>query len=144
VLAERYRLTAYKGDDDRVFCHPQTGGVYRANTFRDALRAALSAAGVDADLRPSHDLSHASLTNGAAACEPPVALMTRAGHSNMATTKRYLHLAGTVFQDEAQRLEDRLLGERTFYQPSTNLSAPERISADMPPHQHAESDPADR
>jgi len=36
--------------------------------------------------------------------------MTKAGHANMATTKRYLHLAGTVFRDEAERLEVRLLG----------------------------------
>jgi hypothetical protein len=46
--------------------------------------------------------------------------MTRAGHTNMATTKRYLHLAGTVFRDEAERLEDRLLGTLscpTFYPP---------------------------
>ena len=37
-------------------------------------------------------------------------LMTRAGHSAMATTKQYLHLAGTTFPEEAQRLENRLLG----------------------------------
>jgi hypothetical protein len=28
----------------------------------------------------------------------------------MATTRTYLHLAGTVFRDEAERLEERLLG----------------------------------
>jgi hypothetical protein len=36
--------------------------------------------------------------------------MAKAGHSSMATTKRYLHLAGTVFSDEAEALERRLLG----------------------------------
>jgi hypothetical protein len=45
--------------------------------------------------------------------------MTRAGHTNMATTKRYLHLAGTVFRDEAERLDDRLLGGLST-QPSTH------------------------
>jgi hypothetical protein len=55
---------------------------------------------------PRH-LRHASLTNGAAAGETPIALMTRAGHANMSTTQTYLHLAGVVFPDEAQRLEDR-------------------------------------
>lgn len=37
----------------------------------------------------------------------------------MQTTKLSLHLAGVVFRDEAQALEDRLLGAggRTFYQP---------------------------
>jgi hypothetical protein len=43
--------------------------------------------------------------------------MTRAGHRSMATTKQYLHLAGVVFRDEANALEQRLLGAagRTFY-----------------------------
>jgi hypothetical protein len=34
--------------------------------------------------------------------------MARAGHSSMATTKGYLHLAGVVFR-EADALERRLL-----------------------------------
>jgi hypothetical protein len=46
--------------------------------------------------------------------------MTRAGHTNMPTSKKYLHLAGTVFRDEAERLEDRLLGGRFSTQPSTH------------------------
>jgi hypothetical protein len=45
----------------------------------------------------------------AAAGEQPIALMARAGHSSMATTKGYLHLAGVVFRDEADALERRLL-----------------------------------
>jgi integrase len=49
VLSDRYRRTAYKADDDRVFCHPDRGSVYRAERFREALRAALSVAGVEAD-----------------------------------------------------------------------------------------------
>jgi hypothetical protein len=40
----------------------------------------------------------------------PIAVMTKAGHSDMKTTKRYLHLAGVVFRDEAEALERRLLG----------------------------------
>jgi hypothetical protein len=36
--------------------------------------------------------------------------MARAGHANTNTTKIYLHLAGVVFRDEAERLADRLLG----------------------------------
>ena len=39
----------------------------------------------------------------------PIALMARAGHSSMATTKGYLHLAGVGFRDEADALERRLL-----------------------------------
>jgi hypothetical protein len=44
----------------------------------------------------------------------------------MGTTKTYLHLAGTVFRDEADALERRLLST----EPSTNLSAPESVSGD--------------
>ena len=96
--------TAYKGDDERVFCHPRPAAASTApKDSGEALRAALSRGRRQADVRPFHDLRHASLTNGAAAGESPVALMTRAGHTNMATTKRYLHLAGTVFRDEAER-----------------------------------------
>jgi hypothetical protein len=40
----------------------------------------------------------------------PIALMAKAGHSDMKTTRIYLHLAGTVFRDEAEALERRLLG----------------------------------
>ena len=82
-----------------VFCHPERGTVYRAETFRAALRAA-----------PFHDLRHASLTNGAAAGESPLALMARAGHRSMRTTNAYVHLAGVVFREDAARLEQRLLG----------------------------------
>ena len=61
-------------------------------------------------LRPFHDLPHTSLTNDAAAGSSPFAVMAKAGHADMRTTKRYLHLAGVVFRDEAAALERRLLG----------------------------------
>jgi hypothetical protein len=37
----------------------------------------------------------------------PEALMTRAGHSSYATTKRYVDLSGERFRDEADREEQR-------------------------------------
>lgn len=128
-LQAHYQRTAYKADDHLVFCHQQRGTIFRAETFQELLEAALAAAEVDAKIRPFHDLRHASLTNGAAAGESPIALMTRAGHSNMSTTKRYLHLAGTVFRDEAARLEQRLLAGETV-ESSTRLSASQPISPD--------------
>jgi integrase len=51
ALSGHYAGTAYKGDQERVFCHPERGTIYRAEWFGEALRAALSAAGVEADLR---------------------------------------------------------------------------------------------
>jgi integrase len=77
---------------------------------------------VDGKLRAFHDLRHSSLTLGAASGEGAIALMTRAGHRNMATTRTYLHLAGTVFRDEAETLERRLLGP---VESSTDLSESE-------------------
>ena len=85
-------------------------GPYRAETFRESLNAALAKADVDGYVRPFHDLRHTAITNDAAAGSSAIAVMTKAGHSSMATTKRYLHLAGTVFRDEAETVERRLLG----------------------------------
>jgi len=73
-------------------------------------------------VRPFHDARQSSLTNGAAAGEEALKLMTRAGHRSMVTTRQYLHLAGTVFPDAAAALEDRLLGGTTLY-PSEVISA---------------------
>lgn len=94
-----------RGNDERVFCHPERGSVYRAEKFVDALALALKTAGVEGRVRAFHDLRHTAITNDAAAGANPTALMTKAGHSDMKTTKLYLHLAGVVLHDEAERLE---------------------------------------
>jgi hypothetical protein len=62
----------------------------------------------------------------------------------MATTKRYLHLAGTVFRDEADRLEDRLLGGALSTPVSTHLSTPEPTSTEPAVLNQAEPDRTDR
>ena len=79
ALEERYRSTSDRGDDEFVFCHPKRGTRYSVKTFAGHFRAALKAAGVEGYVRPFHDLRHSSITNGAAAGESPIALMTRAG-----------------------------------------------------------------
>lgn len=33
VLSERYGLTAFQGDDELVFSHPERGTIYQAGTF---------------------------------------------------------------------------------------------------------------
>jgi len=109
-LWQHWRRSSFQGDDERVFGHPETGGPYHPETFREAFHAALKAAGIGDYVRPFHDLRHTSITNDAAAGASPVALMAKAGHRNMSTTKAYLHLAGVVFRDEAEALERRLLG----------------------------------
>lgn len=111
TLWQHRRGSAFQGDGELVFCHPTKGTPLVVNSYVEAFQAALQAAGITDHVRPFHDLRHASLTNGAAAGEAPIALMTRAGHANMSTTQTYLHLAGVVFPDEAKRLEDRFGGE---------------------------------
>ncbi|MEO6349489.1 MAG: site-specific integrase [Candidatus Limnocylindrales bacterium] len=107
LLTEHLERSAFRGADELVFCHPEKGSLLPVTAYATAFRAALVEAGVTDRLRPFHDLRHCSLTNGAAAGETPIALMTRAGHANMSTTQTYLHLAGVVFHDEAKALEER-------------------------------------
>jgi len=58
----------------------------------------------------------------------------------MQTTRRYLHLAGVVFRDDAAALERRLLGVES----STHLTASEPISADLNPPNKRVQDAADQ
>jgi integrase len=124
MLWQHRRRSAFQGDDEFVFCHPTKGTALTVETCVDAFRAALTAAGITDHVRPFHDARHASLTNGAAAGESPIALMTRAGHANMSTTQTYLHLAGVVFPDEAQRLEERF-GAKVGTEVGTRLREPQ-------------------
>jgi hypothetical protein len=68
--------------------------------------------------------------------------MAKAGHANMATTKRYLHLAGVVFRDEADALERRLFGGLST-ELSTDPASPEGTSHDLEPLGEAEGQAAD-
>jgi integrase len=116
ALWQHRRASAFQGDDELVFCHPERGTAYRQHRFADQLRAALVAAGITDYVRPFHDLRHTSLTNEAAAGSSPIALMAKAGHTDMKVTRRYLHLAGIVFRDEAAALERRLLASTSKLQ----------------------------
>ena len=121
------RETKHQGDGERVFCNQKTGGIYHERDFADSFRAALTVAGITDYVRPFHDLRHTAITNDAAAGSSAIAVMSKAGHSSMATTKRYLHLAGVVFHDEAAALERRLLG----VEGSTHMSEPEPTSDEL-------------
>jgi integrase len=114
ALTQHLGRSAYQDDADYVFAHPERGTPLNADWFAGQLRAAHKAAGVTDYVRPFHDLRHSSLTNEAAAGSNPIALMTKAGHSSMATTKLYLHLAGQVFRDEA-RCARAATSRRSFY-----------------------------
>jgi integrase len=127
VLREQYQRSAFKGNDELVFCQAERGTVYRAERYKEAFEAALAAAGIEGRVRAFHDLRHTAITNDAATGSSAIAVMTKAGHADMRTTQRYLHLAGVVFRDEAERLERRLLG----VEGSTRLSEPQ-ITEDAP------------
>jgi hypothetical protein len=114
----------YQGHAERVFCHPERGTIYRSEPFAEAFRDALKMAGITDYMRPFHDLRHTAITNDAASGSSPIAVITKAGPSDVRATKRYLHLAGVVFRDEPERLEQRYgLGLST--ESSTELAAAE-------------------
>ncbi|MEO5575621.1 MAG: tyrosine-type recombinase/integrase [Gaiellaceae bacterium] len=117
ALAEHRNRSPFQGDDEYVFCNPETGSKYRASVFKLALEAACTLARVDLPdgFRPQHDLRVTSITSDAIAGATPTALKSKAGHSSMATTERYVKLAGVVFRSEATAQAARLLGR-----PSTN------------------------
>jgi integrase len=99
--------TAYAGDGERVFGHPETGRVLDHKRYAKTLRLALKLANVERTMRPFHDGRHSSITIAAAAGTPPAALQARAGHSDYSTTQLYIDLAGETFRGEAERLEQR-------------------------------------
>jgi hypothetical protein len=56
----------------------------------------------------------------------------------MRTTKRYMHLAGVVFRDEANRLEERLLGGPVSTASSTDPASPTVTDGDAGSRSEAE------
>jgi integrase len=123
---ERAGRVQNRGRAPRAASESREEGLAQAGpspSFEEALRAALTAADVEGHVRAFHDLRHTAITHDAASGSSAIAVMAKAGHRNMATTRMYLRLAGAVFRDEAARLEERLLGVES----STNLSSPERI-----------------
>jgi len=125
-LWQHRRRTAFQGDDEFVFCHTKRGTAIRAEGFKGELEKALRKAGIHDRVRAFHDLRHTAITADASVGSGAIAVMAKAGHRNMATTRTYLHLAGTVFRDEAERLEQRLLSTPV----STHLSEPQPTSDD--------------
>jgi integrase len=107
--------TGFEGDDERVFCHPLTGGVLDHKRYAKTLRVALTRAGLGEkrNMRPFHDGRHTAITNHAAVSRTPVAIMSRAGHSDFKTTQRYIDLAGETFREEADAVGARVFGAMT-------------------------------
>ena len=106
------RRTSFQGDDERVFVHPAKGSAMDPTLYGITFRAALKRAGISKPMRPFHDGRHTAITNDARSGNAPLSIQTRAGHSSFSTTQRYIDLAGVVFREEAERLEQHLFGGR--------------------------------
>jgi hypothetical protein len=91
--------------------------------------------------RPCHDLRVSGATHDANGDMQEAKMLTKYGWSDPRVAQRYINLAGVVFRDEAQALGDRLLGLST--EPSTDLSAPERIEHNPASLDQAEREAAD-
>jgi integrase len=66
-LWQHRRASGFSGEDERVFCHPETGGPLPHKRYAETLRAALAKAKGEGQMRPFHDGRHSSITNAAAA-----------------------------------------------------------------------------
>jgi hypothetical protein len=111
-----------------VFCHPQTGSALDHKRYGATLKLALAKAGIVDRVRPFHDLRNSSITRAAIAGTPPAAQMARAGHSDFSTTQLDIDLAGEVWREEAERLENAVWGDSgrktryTEHDPSPGLA----------------------
>jgi integrase len=103
-LERHYQRSAYKGDDDLVLPHPQTGGPLDSSNTLDRLHAALDAAGLRR-IR-FHDLRHTFGTRMAAGGVPIRMLQEWMGHRSISTTE--------IYADYAPSDHERELVERAF------------------------------
>lgn len=111
LFAEHWQRTDHRGDDDLVFGHPQKGAPLDPSRLaREHLRPALKRAGVTKPFRPFHDLRHTALTHEAAAGNPMAYVQLKAGHSQTATTERYIHAVQVLFPGASARGEGRIFG----------------------------------
>jgi integrase len=129
LLWQLRRSSSYDGDGDFVFAHPARGSRLDADWYKDEFLAALASAKVEGHIRAFHDARHTAITNDAASGANPIAVMAKAGHRSMSTTKTYLHLAGVVFLEAAAALERRMLGDGQTM--GTTLYPSDLISDDL-------------
>jgi integrase len=90
-LERLFQASAYQGDDDLVFGHPQLGTVLDVSNLRKRFAAAVKAAGLR-HVR-FHDLRHTFGTRMAAAGAPMRSIMEWMGHASLSTTLIYADYA---------------------------------------------------
>ena len=97
-LDRHFQRSAYRGDDDLVFPHPQLGTVLDHSALVRRFKRALRAAGVR-EVR-FHDLRHTYGTQMAAAGVPLRTLQEWLGHRDFKTTLRYADYAPSAHEGE--------------------------------------------
>jgi integrase len=111
LLQKHWQRTAFQGDDELVFSHPQLGTPLDPSKLtRLYMRPALKRAGITKPFRPFHDLRHTALTHEAAAGNPISYIQLKAGHSQSQITERYIHSAQVLFPGAAAKGETRMFG----------------------------------
>jgi integrase len=108
ALNEQWAESAYRTDDDLVFCHRLRGTPLDPQRVSHLLRAAVTKAGITKPFRVFHDLRHTAITHDAAAGNPQAYIQMKAGHSQGAITERYIHAAAVMFPGAADKSEARL------------------------------------
>jgi integrase len=88
ALAQLFKQSHWKSEEDLVFAHPVTGGVLAKSNISRRMRVALKAAGLNETHR-FHDLRHTFGTRAAAAGVPMRTLLEWMGHADHTTTLIY-------------------------------------------------------
>jgi integrase len=138
-LDRHFKRSAFKGDDDPVFCHPHTGHPYDASKMRKRFYEAMQAAGLGHRCGHEggitfHSLRHTFGTRMAAGGAPMRALQEWMGHRNLTTTEIYADYAPDPAYGAA-------FAEKAFTPPPADESEDTEQEQDMPAAD--ESDPDD-
>lgn len=141
-LELHFQRSAYQGDDDLVFPHPQTGNPYDTSKMGTRFKAAMFGAGMSDrygrdDGITFHSFRHTFATRCAAAGVPLRTLQEWLGHRDYKTVLIYAD-----YQPDDRR-EAELVGNAfaTGINPGINTSRTEQISDDDSPEGTGDLDP---
>jgi integrase len=133
-LERLFQRSSWQGENDLVFCHPETGRVLDASKVRKRFAAALARAGVHEIT--FHELRHTFGTQLAAAGAPLRAIQEWMGHADAKTTEIYRHYAPDPTGGAA--LVERAFGRGPNLGPNTSKS--EQVSEDQKVTRRAKPD----
>jgi integrase len=131
-LERHFQRSAYRGDDQLVFCHPHTGNPYDASKLRERFYQAMKAAGMGHRCGRKggitfHSLRHTFGTRMAAVGVPMRTLQEWMGHRDFTTTLVYADFAPDPAGGAA-------FAERAFGQLAPHPQAHAAVASDTTPH----------